>query len=442
MSIRRMWIIGLVAFMLLTATAGNSGYVSAQTVEGNEILAFGDTWTGSNTTAGLTVINNGTGNGIRGYAHASVYNTAGLYGVNYGSGAGVYGRSDVGNGVYGKGTYGVWGESATANKAGVYGKNTVANGIGVKAATTGANGTAVYGVASGAGTAVLGSSDSGIGLWGGTNSANNAGVYALNGGTGPAVYALSGGIGVNALSTNNDGVVGTSYMQYKSGVYGVSTLALGYGVTGHSDSYFGMFADGYDAGGDDDLVGDLTLGGNFGEIFAPGNYFDFYSNGDVNFDLDNDNNSANSCFTIWQGNDTQLQQWCEGSIVSQAPQATAIQTTSEGQRLMYDVAGTGVWLEDVGTATLLDGELVIPFDTAYAQMANLTQAYQVFVTATCDQPVLLYVSEKTATSFTVKGANLDGSPSGCAFDYRVVAARVGYETVRLEQYTEISKDGE
>jgi hypothetical protein len=109
---------------------------------------------------------------------------------------------------------------------------------------------------------------------------------------------------------------------------------------------------------------------------------------------------------------------------------------------MYDVAGTGIWLEDVGTATLANGELVIPFDTVYTQMANLSQAYQVFVTATCDQPVLLYVSEKTSTSFTVKGANLDGSPSGCAFDYRVVAARVGYETVRLEQYTEMSKDGE
>jgi len=104
---------------------------------------------------------------------------------------------------------------------------------------------------------------------------------------------------------------------------------------------------------------------------------------------------------------------------------------------MYSIQGTGVWLEDVGTATLVNGELAIPFDTVYAQAANLSADYQVFVTATCDQPALLYVSAKTATSFTVKGANLDGSPSGCAFDYRVVAQRTGYEGLRTEQYNQL-----
>jgi hypothetical protein len=163
----------------------------------------------------------------------------------------------------------VWGESNSSNKAGVYGKNTQVNGWGVRGVTTKNGGIGVYGTGLGNGTGVygtentgigvLGSSNDGDGVYGLTNDAASAGVRALNGGTGPAVNALSGGIGVNALSTTNDGVVGTTWADYKSGVYGVSSLATGYGVTGHSDSYFGMFADGYDAGGFD-LVGDLTWG--------------------------------------------------------------------------------------------------------------------------------------------------------------------------------------
>jgi hypothetical protein len=94
-------------------------------------------------------------------------------------------------------------------------------------------------------------------------------------------------------------------------------------------------------------------------------------------------------------------------------------------------------VEDVGSATLVEGELVIPFDSVYAQAANLAVSYQVFVTANCDQPVLLYVSEKNTTNFTVKGNNLDGSASSCSFDYRVVAQRAGYENVKLEQYTAV-----
>jgi hypothetical protein len=45
--------------------------------------------------------------------------------------------------------------------------------------------------------------------------------------------------------------------------------------------------------------------------------------------------------------------------------------------------------------------------------------------------VLLYVSQKTADGFTVRGVELDSAPSSCAFDYRVVAKRLGYESIRL-----------
>ena len=54
------------------------------------------------------------------------------------------------------------------------------------------------------------------------------------------------------------------------------------------------------------------------------------------------------------------------------------------------------------------------------------------MSATGSEPVLLFVSEKTETSFTVQGVSLDGKPSNCGFDYRLSAKPLGYEGLRLE----------
>lgn len=452
MAIKRVLVISLVAFMLLVGSAGSTGYVSAQNGEGLTAPdAFGETWTGSNSTAGLTVQNNGTGKGILGIGSNSAgimgqtnasYKTA-VYGINNAAfGIGIYGGTTSSGGIALQG-------NAAANGTGV--KAQSVTGYGVLGKTTGSGATAVYGDAGGNGTGVLGESDTGIGVfgssadgdgvWGGTNDATHAGVHALNGGTGPGVDSLAGGVGVNALSTLSDGVAGTTWASSKSGVYGLSTMGSGYGVSGFSDNYFGMLAQGPDAWGDD--AGDILLGGTLGEIVTWSDVFYAGSHNNIILDLDNNNDNAGACLYIRSGTDTTVQQFCEASgnnatVISAGSQATVVDTASEGQRLMYAVEGTGVWLEDVGTATLVNGELVISFDTAYTQAANLSADYQVFVTAKCDQPVLMYVSSQTATDFTVKGANLDGSPSSCAFNYRVVASRAGYETVRMEQYTPIN----
>ena len=57
--------------------------------------------------------------------------------------------------------------------------------------------------------------------------------------------------------------------------------------------------------------------------------------------------------------------------------------------------------------------------------------YHVFVTPLCQEPVLLFVTAKNGTGFTVQGVTLDNQPSNCAFDYRVVAKRLGLEDLRL-----------
>jgi len=99
---------------------------------------------------------------------------------------------------------------------------------------------------------------------------------------------------------------------------------------------------------------------------------------------------------------------------------------------LYGIAAAEAWYEDLGSSSLVSGKVEVSIDPLFAQTVNLTEDYQVQVTATCNEPVLLYVSEKTTTYFTVQGVRLDGKPSNCAFDYRISAKAVGYETVRLE----------
>jgi len=241
-------------------------------------------------------------------------------------------------------------------------------------------------------------------------------------------------------------VVGESGIDNMSGVYGHNRAAsTGYGVTGHSDNYFGVYAWGNDAN-QTDAKGDILLQGTFGEIFAAGDYLALYSNRSVLVHLDENNNSPLSTFWIADGANNELWSVSEptGAVVSAGSQASAVETEGGEQRLMYAVEGTGVWLEDLGTAALgAGGETTVAFDPVYAGAANLGQQYQVFVTPQSDEPVLLYISAKTSLGFTVRGVTLYGKPASCAFDYRVVAPRGGYEKVRLEKYTPraIGKEG-
>jgi hypothetical protein len=99
---------------------------------------------------------------------------------------------------------------------------------------------------------------------------------------------------------------------------------------------------------------------------------------------------------------------------------------------LYGLSAAEAWYEDLGSANLVDGIVKVAIDPLFAQTVSLTDEYQVQVTATCGEPVLLFVSEKTATSFTVQGVSLDGKLSSCGFDYRISAKVLGMETMRLE----------
>jgi hypothetical protein len=252
------------------------------------------------------------------------------------------------------------------------------------------------------------------------NSTKGLGLYAYSG-AGDAIEAVTdaapGKSAIFAHSVNGNGV--WAFSTNGQALHGASTNNFGLAAVG-SDSSLG------------DLLGDVQLDGNYGEIFAFGSKMDLYGNGDVIVDLDNDNNGSNNYFKIVNGQDSPAFTVDEsGNTTAAGAKSAVVQTAHYGQRLLYSVESSEVWFEDIGRATLVDGVASISFDPIFAESVNFKETYHVFVTPLCQEPVLAYVTEQTESGFTVRGVTLKEEPSNCAFDYRVVAKRLGYENTRL-----------
>ena len=321
-------------------------------------------------------------------------------------------------------------------------ENTDANPAGGGYAIVGKNASgntwrpAIYGENTGASAGVYGRSNgwhATVGWQAGSNP-DHAGVYGYNAGAGPGVYGQSpNGDGVHGQSSSGDGVVGEASASNKSGVFALNTGA-GYGVVGRSVNGWGVEASGNDTS-NSDRVGDLVLAGNIGEIFSFG-HLGIYADHDVYIDLDDDNNDANAKFVIFDGtNAFRLTVDENGNLWASGTKSATVETANYGQRLLYTVESPGVWFEDFGKASLVNGEATVAFEPIFAETVNLEADYHVFLTPLCQEPVLLFVTAKNTKGFTVRGVALNGQPTGCAFDYRIVAKRLGYEQVRLEEAT-------
>jgi hypothetical protein len=201
----------------------------------------------------------------------------------------------------------------------------------------------------------------------------------------------------------------------------------------------------YAAGGDN-IAPDLVLGtygsGDDGRIYSQPDLTEsdilLFSNDETHIHLDEDNNS-DSTFTVYNGDNTSVFSVNEAGVVTFAgAAATRVEAGDYGSRTVYAVQATGGWCEDFGAAQLVNGQATVAIEPVFAQTINLDE-YHVFLTPLGDCP--LYVAEKTAHTFTVKG--IGGQKCSIAFDYRIVAKRLGYETLRLEPVTfdTIDRDG-
>ncbi len=90
------------------------------------------------------------------------------------------------------------------------------------------------------------------------------------------------------------------------------------------------------------------------------------------------------------------------------------------------------WFEDFGSAQLNGGSAVVAIDPEFAQTVNAETNYMV-IPVPNGECKGLYVTNKTPTSFEVR--ELGGGTSNIQFDYRIVALRKNYESVRFADHT-------
>lgn len=310
------------------------------------------------------------GDGVGGIATATSGSTSGVSGTSYSSeGTGVYAFANAPNGP----TRGVYGWVLSTAGTGVYGLASAASGetYGVYGLVNSTAGRGVYGYAA-------------------ATTGTTYGVQGISNSTGGVTYGVRG----DSYSPDGRGVLGNN----------LATSGVAYGVRGVSASTGGRGVYGYNSATTGQTLGVL------GETDSAAGYGVY--------------GRATATNANWGV-------FAEGNIGGTGTKSAVVQTKDYGWRVLYAIESPQVLFEDVGTARLEDGAAIITIDPVFAQTANLEEAYQVFLTPTGDEFVLLLVTGKSASGFTVRGATLDGRPASCAFDYRIVARRLGYEHVRL-----------
>ncbi len=386
---------------------------------------------------GLSFSSGGTGvygtaptTGTVGIATADSGTTHGLYGkANSSGGYGVYGVAGAPSGIlpglFGIGV-GVWGDSA--EQPGLYGTSN--NGTGVVGWSN--NNPGVGGISTSS-DGVQGASVNGAGVRGAAPTTGTVGIATGSGTTygvygkadslsGKGVYGEGGFFGVQGRGMDP---TGTSY-----GVFGQteSTSSASYGGYFRNDNNVGLYAAGEDSGSR--IAGDIRLAGAWGVIAADDNSdssLSLLSNDDVFVYLDNNDDDANSCFSIFDPDDSTIVPIWE--ICHSGTAASIVDTEEYGAQKLYAMESPDVWVEDFGSGALVNGVATVSIDPIFAETVDLDE-YHVFLTPLGDCKGL-YVAAKTSISFEVR--ELGGGASNVSFDYRIVAHRLGYEDVRLEE---------
>jgi hypothetical protein len=380
-----------------------SGQVTAQslTVTGNQTIKGSESIGGSSGyTAQLNVVMPGT--------------AAAIVGVSAAGRNGVYGEADgeYGNGVagYADGADG-WAVSAYATDGGYGGSP---NGVGVWAAS------AYYGIVA-QGNCCSG----GIGTYDITTQ-DEPGAVGAGGGVGVMAQGLFGvqGFGEGGiLSTPSWGVFG--------GVESASALYSSQGASFAGTSSAGVWGDDTNSTGAGSGV--LATADSDTALMAVNNSanptMEVTNNTKATHDPVFETYSPNAGYSPARNCviDTSANLECSGLVEGQ------VTPDVDGTvRAMYAMQSPEIWFEDFGSATLQNGSAHVSLEPVFGGTVNSAVEYHVFLTpkGECEG---LYIANEGPDGFDVR--ELRHGKSSVAFDYRIVAKRKGYETVRMEDQT-------
>jgi hypothetical protein len=365
----------------------------------------------ANTSGGVVSVGNQNPSGIA------------VLGVNTntnGSGVGVQGNGPngvVGNGttrgVTGTGLIGVEGDASGTNSIGVSG--TGSTGV---LGNGGSNGTGVKGTGV---IALLGEAPSTNSL--GLLATGGTGVFGGSQQTGDNFWGM---MGTATNSGKNLGVEGFSGSVNGTGLYGLAiTSSHVGGIRGCCP--VGVWGDtGSNAGGAAGLVGTADdARAIYLENNSPSGVPTAYMQQDASgkFALVAGGGGSNVCTIDATG------------TLSCAHAMSVIAPVESGQRdvALYAMESPQNWFEDFGSGQLSSGTTRITLDATFTEAVNTGVQYHVFLTPR-DECEGLYVSNATASGFEVH--ELHHGQTNVTFDYRIVALRRGFETVRSEDMTE------
>ena len=336
-----------------------------------------------------------------------------------GNGVGVQGNGP--NGVVGNGTTrGVTGTGLI----GVEGDASGTNSVGV----SGTGSTGVLGTGSNGGIGVKGTGS--IAVYGEAPSTNSLGIFG-SGGTG--IFGASqqtgdnfwGMLGTATNSGKNIGVEGFSQSPNGTGLYGVAiTSSKVGGIRGCCP--VGVWGDtSSNAGGAAGLVGTADdARAIYLENNSPSGVPTAFMQQDASGELALMAGGAGGFCTI----NTNGTLFCPHALSVMAP------VDSDKKRVaLYAMESPQNWFEDFGSGQLTGGTASIALDATFAEEVNTGVSYHVFLTPhqECEG---LYVTNVSASGFEVH--ELHHGQSNATFDYRIVALRRGFETVRSEDMTE------
>lgn len=339
---------------------------------------------------------------------------------NHGTGPAIRGISDLGSGILGETTE----NSKTLGFAGL---------LGVDLATPNPNGPPLNN------SGVNGQSVSGVGVFGQTTS--GIGVRA-SAGSGTAISAnAAGGDGIFATTQSN--IPGEA----SAGVFGedVGNTSTASGVTGFSGTGIGVAGDNFERGKflNSAFLG-LTFASSINTFFPakpPGGLF----NSDVGEGVVAESQGsqaealaaanfnggplirAYAASTEMMDLDNSGNMVLRGSLTQNGNPKAVVSTSTAGSVVMYSPAQAVASVEDVGEAQLVAGRAYVRLDPRFATTMAQARPYLVFITPQGDTAGL-YVSQKTASGFTVRE---HGGQSSIAFDYRIVAEPYAAQGARL-----------
>jgi hypothetical protein len=421
--------------------SSNNTFTGNQTINGNvsdtgSVSATGTisgqtgSFAGSNTTQILSVIQSGSGNGISATGGSRGY------------------------GIFGQGTVGVAGTTSAGSGTGVAGlsTSTIGSGTGVNGVSIGSVGIGLLGQAPGGTLSNTGGSFEGaaaFGSWGDTAASfgNGIGVLATADDAYGLMAANNSAYGEAAVAENlaksgpAPGLEAVSYSVVGVGAYGEAYTLSGvlpppepiglWGDTGGSLSADCPAAESGSPCG----IGVLgtVVNGNAVAGFSSDGYGDpedatayFQNNAPQLYStvLATFGGSAGGSCTIDVAGDL----YCTGS-------KSAVVKVDNGSRkvALYAVEAPENWFEDFGSGRLSNGTAVVALEPTFIQTVNTAMDYHVFLTPNGDSRGL-YVVAKTATFFEVREQG--GGTSDITFDYRIVARRKGFESIRLNDMTE------